>query len=446
MNNIFTGYPKYVSYYRVIIKSVLIVSLFCGCIFDNLCPREAGATNYYVDATDGNDDHTGKMENAAWHTLEKVNGTLFNPGDSILFKRGETWDGQLKIQSEGKANLFISIGDYGSGKKPEIKNSGKNHGISLEGKSFISIKNLKITSAQGSGILITESTKNGLIKIESCDISNCKIDGIAVKDRGNVDIILSNIYENKNNGISAFFSGHNMLWSDKKGNNIKITDCKIYNNYKGGVFLAGDYAVVQRNEIYLNGHSRFDHNLYLIGDNGIIENNLLRDANYGLGFRYEGSRLIFRNNSVKNNCLHGIGLWNDYNNDHYHNEIYNNNIEMHGNKNTPNNSSMAISIGKAENAGSFIGIDIHHNFINGLDDVAGGIWLDGCSQVKINDNYISLQKCYLIYQGRGVTGLISDYNRFVSSKQQPFYCDSHDLSFSEWQLAGYDLHSTYQVP
>lgn len=425
------------------INSIFIIIGFCGLIFCNLFTIQAYANNYFVDASNGNDNNTGMVPDAAWKTLGKVNKAPFNPGDSILFKRGEIWNGQLKIQSEGNEGLYLTIGDYGSGDKPEIINSGSNHGIDLAGKSFIIIKNIKITSATGSGILITESKTNGIIKVESCDIYNCQNDGIAIKDRGSVEIINSHIYNNKGNGISAFFSSHNMLWTDKKGNNIKIANSRIYNNYKCGMFLAGDYAMVQKNEIYINGHSRFDHNLYLMGDNGIIENNMIHDANYGLGFRYVGSHLVFRNNIVKNNHLHGIGLWNDYGNSHYNNKIYNNSVDVKDNT-TQINSSMAISIGKSPSAGSFSGIDIHNNTINGINDGAGGIWLDSCAQIKINNNDIKLKNSYLIYNKGGVTELVSDYNKFSSTKPQPFANNSSDLSFSEWQNAGYDLHSSYQ--
>lgn len=425
----------------IVIKVLSITTLFWGVIFAHLCPKTAVAANYYVDATNGDDNDTGLTQDTAWQTLQKINTTLFQPGDFILFKRGETWDGLLKLRSDGNASLFITLGDYGTGNKPEINNTGTTHGISLEGRSYIFVKNLKIRSTGGSGILITESTKNGMIKIEACDISQCKIDGIAIKDRGRVEINNTNVFSNNNNGISAFFSNDNKLWSDKKGEHIKIINCKIYHNYKCGLFLAGDHAVVQRNEMFANGHSRFDHNFYLLGDNGLVEKNIFRDANFGLGFRYLGSRLIFRNNIVKNNRLHGIGLWNDYSNSHYDNKIYDNKVDV-SNNNTQISNSMAISIGKSGNAGSFIGVELKNNSLNGVDDGAGGIYLDGCSQVKIQNNSIIIENSYLIYKSSEVTGLMSDYNKFASTKPAPFYYDSHELTFSDWQHAGYDLHST----
>ena len=45
-------------------------------------------TNYYIDSISGNDINTGKNINNAWKTLNKVNATIFQAGDSVLFKSG----------------------------------------------------------------------------------------------------------------------------------------------------------------------------------------------------------------------------------------------------------------------------------------------------------------------------------------------------------------------
>lgn len=69
---------------------------------------------YYVDATGGNDDNTGLSAALAWKTIAKVNASTFNPGDSILFKRGEMWRETLVVPSSGTAAAPITFGCYGS--------------------------------------------------------------------------------------------------------------------------------------------------------------------------------------------------------------------------------------------------------------------------------------------------------------------------------------------
>ena len=47
---------------------------------------------YYVATPSGDDGNSGLSELLPWKTINpKVNGSSFNPGDSILFKRDSTW-------------------------------------------------------------------------------------------------------------------------------------------------------------------------------------------------------------------------------------------------------------------------------------------------------------------------------------------------------------------
>ena len=55
----------------------------------------AFAATYYFDDINGNDLNNGKSITTAWQSLKKVNNTVFQPNDSILFKRGGIWRGQL---------------------------------------------------------------------------------------------------------------------------------------------------------------------------------------------------------------------------------------------------------------------------------------------------------------------------------------------------------------
>ena len=51
----------------------------------------AFAATYYVDATNGNDANNVTSQSTPWKTIAKVNVSRFNPGDQIVFKRGEIW-------------------------------------------------------------------------------------------------------------------------------------------------------------------------------------------------------------------------------------------------------------------------------------------------------------------------------------------------------------------
>jgi parallel beta-helix repeat protein len=89
-------------------------------IFFLIIPAYAHAVTYYVDATAGNDNYHGTTIDAPWKTIAKVNGRTFQPGDSVLFKRGCTWREQLTVPSSGTEGNPITFGAYGTGDKPVI--------------------------------------------------------------------------------------------------------------------------------------------------------------------------------------------------------------------------------------------------------------------------------------------------------------------------------------
>ncbi len=84
----------------------------------------AGDT-YYVDATNGNDINSGTSIDASWKTIAKVNSFYFNPGETILFKRGEVWREELRVSSSGENDRTITFGAYGNGDKPCIRGTLK---------------------------------------------------------------------------------------------------------------------------------------------------------------------------------------------------------------------------------------------------------------------------------------------------------------------------------
>jgi hypothetical protein len=51
------------------------------------------ATSYFVDASRGSDDATGRSPGTAWRSMDRVNATTFGPGDRILLRAGQTGTG-----------------------------------------------------------------------------------------------------------------------------------------------------------------------------------------------------------------------------------------------------------------------------------------------------------------------------------------------------------------
>src|SRR5215218_1913422 len=81
----------------------------------------AGATTYYVSAA-GDDNNSGTSQERPLKTIARLN-VLFSklkPGDKVLFKRGETFYGQLVAGKSGTTDNPITIGAYGAGENPVI--------------------------------------------------------------------------------------------------------------------------------------------------------------------------------------------------------------------------------------------------------------------------------------------------------------------------------------
>ena len=80
------------------------------------------AHTFHVDAARGDDAQDGLTPETGWRSLAQVNRAPLTPGDRVLFRRGQTWRGQLVPQS-GDADAVITYGAYGEGDKPVLLGS-----------------------------------------------------------------------------------------------------------------------------------------------------------------------------------------------------------------------------------------------------------------------------------------------------------------------------------
>jgi len=77
---------------------------------------------FYVDSISGVDSNDGTSEITAWRSTTKVNSALLagtiQPGNSVLFKRGQTHYGNINITRSGTSGNPITFGAYGIGVDP----------------------------------------------------------------------------------------------------------------------------------------------------------------------------------------------------------------------------------------------------------------------------------------------------------------------------------------
>jgi hypothetical protein len=80
----------------------------------------ASAATYYVSSSAGSDGNNGTSAATPWQTIAHVNGQTFQPGDSILLKRGDVWNESLVAPSSGSSGNPIAFDAYGTGAPPNL--------------------------------------------------------------------------------------------------------------------------------------------------------------------------------------------------------------------------------------------------------------------------------------------------------------------------------------
>ena len=261
-------------------------------------PALAASTTYYIDASGGSDSATGTSTATAWKTLTKVNATTFAAGDSILFKSGQTWAGQLHPLGSGVAGSPITIGSYGTGSKPLINGAtlasgwGTGAAVYLVNQQYWTINGLAVKSNSGvdnlggveestwkyqrHGILVYNNgagTLNGITITNNTvsDVNGCfTCNGIEAHSNGGIVVRA----EQENDSFNAVSIDHNsvsnvgrggiVFWDESTG--LSLTDWIIdqpllstnvkveYNTTStidsDGVLVLGTYnAMLQRNVV-----------------------------------------------------------------------------------------------------------------------------------------------------------------------------------------------------
>ena len=90
-------------------------------IYENIITPPIVLKKYYADPSSTSAITDGSFANP-WKTIAQVNAgtTNLNPGDSVFFKKGQSFTGSLQITGIGNAISPIVYSTYGIGNKPEL--------------------------------------------------------------------------------------------------------------------------------------------------------------------------------------------------------------------------------------------------------------------------------------------------------------------------------------
>lgn len=267
-----------------------------GLMDDNVLDRlsEVGKAygkgcNYYIDADKGSDKNDGLSVKKPWKSLSKVNSVIFNPGDSILFKSGGNWNGQLRPQGCGIEGAPIVISSYGKGKLPYIT-QGSLSGIVvlLQNQDYWEISNLEIDGGTDKypemvGGIHVQATDAGRV-LKNILIRDCIIRNIL----GTVKL-----YESC--AIWVGVPG----WDDKNGlttgfDDILIENNRIYKSDRNGILVWTTAAPGKK--------SQFQPGL-IPSKNVVIRNNQIEDIGGDAILILGSDKPLIEHNVVRRCCL-----------------------------------------------------------------------------------------------------------------------------------------------
>lgn len=170
---------------------------------------------YYVDSVTGSDSNDGLTELTPWQSLNKVTNTALQPGDTVLFKRGSEWTGELWMTSSGTEALPVTYSAYGEGALPVLHGpTGQWLDVVTLNADWVIVENLYIRDVNEHGIEVWANSDNNVMR--NLELSHV---GAGVGIRGGT-----------NNTITeSYFHDATMIVNDKRrGNDFGAHGVIIY--------------------------------------------------------------------------------------------------------------------------------------------------------------------------------------------------------------------------
>src|SRR5687768_9830099 len=143
----------------------------------------ASATDYFV-STAGADGNPG-TQSAPWRSLARVNTLDLAPGDRVLLRAGDTFDGALVLDAfdAGTAAAPVTVTSYGNG-RATIR-TARGAGVTAHNVAGIRLSNMNVTAASKettSGIVFYSDLAASLsfVRVENVEVSGFGRDGIEI--------------------------------------------------------------------------------------------------------------------------------------------------------------------------------------------------------------------------------------------------------------------------
>ena len=199
---------------------------------------------YYISSSSGSDSNAGTSPDAPWKTLDRINDETFKPGDRILLKSGDTWNGVTVIDSKftGTAEEPIVISSYGDGARPRLTAPSAPAGsivLTINNSDHLVVENLELSNSTGYGIVmgITDGETHGNIVMRNIHTADMPYVGIFFNATQNHDVEI----------VSCTSERTMHLFAVSGGTNIDVTDCEAEYCHYGGYSIIEVKGGVMKN-------------------------------------------------------------------------------------------------------------------------------------------------------------------------------------------------------
>jgi hypothetical protein len=233
-----------------------------GCAF--------GQAIHYLDCSAGSDAADSLTPRTAWRSVAKASAFTYQPGDSLLLKRGARCEGMLWPKGSGTEQTPIHIAAYGQGALPIIVGGGESAGLRLNNQQYWEIEDLEVVGGSPYGIHIggsapemrhfritnvvvhdvtgTPLTKDsGLLVIAPDDNAKSRID----------DVIVDGVTAYGTSewaGIIVNGAGFDAADGQNRGEHIEIRNSVVHDVAGDGILLARvAHGVLEHNVAWYTG-------------------------------------------------------------------------------------------------------------------------------------------------------------------------------------------------
>jgi hypothetical protein len=242
----------------------ILVFLLTGSCSDVANLNSSKGNTFYI-SNNGDDDGNGDSPRSAWRTIERINRQAFHPGDRILFRGGETFDGTVLLTAEdrGTEPQRVLISSFGMGRA--IIRGNEREGLKADSCDYLTVENLEFcglgrnsgNNSDGllvrfcNGVIINELDAHGFqhsgLHLHRCDdaaltrvhaydngFAGIHVTGATMMDPENYDnhdLYIGYCVADNNPGdptVLKNHSGNGILASSVKGGIIEY--CEAFNN------------------------------------------------------------------------------------------------------------------------------------------------------------------------------------------------------------------------